>query len=70
MVENIFNHRLRQNQLRNSKLTLQELNIIRECFIKDLVNFNHGRIAYNKENKNDSVEQSVVLPEPESSEKK
>lgn len=70
MVENIFNHRLQQNQLRNSKLTLQELNIIRECFIKDLVNFNHGRIAYNKENKNDSVEQSVVLPEPESSEKK
>ena len=70
MVENIFNHRLRQNQLRNSKLTLQELNIIRECFIKDLVNFNHGRIAYNKANKNDSVEQSVVLPKPESSEKK
>ena len=70
MVENIFTHRLRQNQLRNSKLTLQELNIIRECFIKDLVNFNHGRIAYNKENKNDSVEQSVVLPEPEGSEKK
>ena len=70
MVENIFTHRLRQNQLRNSKLTLDELNIIRECFIKDLVNFNHGRIAYNKENKNDSVKQPVVLPEPEGSEKK
>ena len=51
------------------KLSLNELNIIRECFIKDLVNFNHGRIAYNKENKNDQTEQSVVLPEPEGSAK-
>ena len=70
MVENIFIHRFRQNQLRSSKLTLNELNIIRECFINDLVNFNHGRIAYNKENKNDSTEQPVVLPEPQSSEEK
>lgn len=70
MVNNIFIHRFRQSQLRDSKLTLNELNTVRECFIKDLVNFNHGRIAYNKENKNDSAEQPVVLPKPESSEKK
>ena len=70
MVNNIFIHRFRQGQLRDSKLSLEELYTVRECFIKDLVNFNHGRIAYNKENKNDSAEQSVVLPKPESSEKK
>ena len=69
MVEKIFMHRFRQGQLRNSKLTLAELNIIKECFINDLVNFNHGRIAYNKEKKDDPTEQSVVLPEQKSSEK-
>ena len=70
MVENIFIHRLKNNQLRASKLTLNELNIIRESFIKDLVNFNHGRIAYNKEKKHDPTQQPVVLPEQKSSEKK
>lgn len=67
MVENIFIHRFKNNQLRSSKLTLKELNIIRESFIKDLVNFNHGRIAYNKEKNNDPTQQPVVLPEQKSS---
>ena len=67
MVENIFIHRFKNNQLRNSKLSLKELNIIRESFIKDLVNFNHGRIAYNKEKNNDPTQQPVVLPEQKSS---
>lgn len=70
MVEKIFMHRFRQGQLRNSQLTLRELNVIKECFINDLVNFNHGRIAYNKEKNDDPAEQSVVLPEQKSSEKK
>jgi putative nucleotidyltransferase with HDIG domain len=70
MVENIFIHRFKNNQLRASKLTLNELNIVRESFIKDLVNFNHGRIAYNKEKKHDPTQQPVVLPEQKSSEKK
>ncbi len=70
MVENIFIHRFRNNQLRASKLTLNELNIVRESFIKDLVNFNHGRIAYNKEKKHDPTQQPVVLPEQKSSEEK
>ena len=67
MVENIFVHRFKNNQLRESKLSLKELNIIRESFIKDLVNFNHGRIAYNKEKNNDPTQQPVVLPEQKSS---
>ena len=70
MVENIFIHRFKNNQLRASKLTLNELNIVRESFIKDLVNFNHGRIAYNKEKKHDPTQQPVVLPEQKSSEEK
>lgn len=70
MVENIFIHRMKNNQLRESKLTLKELNIIRESFIKDLVNFNHGRIAYNKEKNNDPTQQPVVLPEQKSSKEK
>ena len=67
MVESIFIHRFKNNQLRASKLTLNELNIVRESFIKDLVNFNHGRIAYNKEKKHDPTQQPVVLPEQKSS---
>jgi membrane-associated HD superfamily phosphohydrolase len=70
MVENIFIHRFKNNQLRASKLTLNELNIVRESFIKDLVNYNHGRIAYNKEKKHDPSQQPVVSPEQKSSEKK
>lgn len=63
MVEKIFIHRLQKSQLSLSKLTLKELNTVKECFITDLVNFNHGRIAYNKEKNDDPAEQQVVLPE-------
>ncbi len=65
LVNDIFTGRLRGGQLRNSDLTLHELNIVRECFIADLISFNHGRIAYQKENNNDPT--SLPLEEPQSS---
>ncbi len=53
LVNEIFIGRLRGGQLRNSELTTSELNIVRECFIADLISFNHGRIAYQKETSDD-----------------
>jgi putative nucleotidyltransferase with HDIG domain len=53
LVNEIFIGRLRGGQLRNSELTANELNIVRECFIADLISFHHGRIAYQKENSDD-----------------
>lgn len=46
LVNEIFLGRMRGGQLRNSTLTLEELNTVRECFIADLISINHGRIAY------------------------
>lgn len=70
LVNDIFLNRMRGGQLRNSELTTRELNIVRECFIADLISSNHGRIAYQKENSNDSTAQPVAEPPVSSPEKK
>lgn len=48
MVEKIFISRLSSGQLRNSKLTLQELQLIKQSFINNLISFHHGRVEYKK----------------------
>jgi putative nucleotidyltransferase with HDIG domain len=70
LVNDIFTGRLRGGQLRNSDLSLHELNVVRECFIADLISFNHGRIAYQKENKNDSASLPLEESGTSGSEKK
>lgn len=55
LVNEIFIGRLRGGQLRNSELTACELDVVRECFIEDLISINHGRIAYQKENQDDTT---------------
>lgn len=70
MVNEIFLNRMRGGQLRNSELTTRELNIVRECFIADLISSNHGRIAYQKENSDDSTAQPVAEPPVSGTEKK
>ena len=70
LVNDIFTGRFRGEQLRNSDLSLHELNVVRECFIADLISFNHGRIAYQKEHKNDSASLPLEESETSGSEKK
>ncbi len=66
LVNDIFIGRQRGGQLRNSALTLNELNVVRECFIADLISFNHGRIAYQQENKEDDPAALQVAESPAS----
>ena len=51
LVNDIFAHRMRGGQLRNSMLTLEEFELIRKSFISNLTNLNHSRIAYTREKK-------------------
>jgi len=70
LVGDIFVGRLRGGQLRNSDLTLEELALVRECFIADLISFNHGRIAYQQEKSDDSTALPVAKsPAPGTPEK-
>lgn len=52
MVNNIIKARLNEGQLDNCDLTLREINIIREAFLKALSGIYHQRIEYPSENKN------------------
>ncbi|MBE6358898.1 MAG: HDIG domain-containing protein [Lentisphaerae bacterium] len=70
LVNEIFIGRLRGGQLRNSELTASELNIVRECFIADLISFNHGRIAYKKESADDSAALPLAEPSTAAAEEK
>lgn len=62
LVDQIFIGRMKGGQLRNSQLTLEELNRVRDCFIADLISFNHGRIAYQQEKKDAPTAQPVAQP--------
>ena len=48
LVNDIFTHRIRGGQLRNSTITLEELELVRQRFIADLISLNHSRIAYKR----------------------
>ena len=61
-VEEIFLGRLRENQLRNSILTLKELDKVKESFITTLVSIHHGRIAYTAESINEAAAQQMEQP--------
>jgi len=51
-------------------LTTNELDIVRECFIADLISFHHGRIAYQKENSDDPTALPLEEQSASGSEKK
>ncbi|MBE6386103.1 MAG: HDIG domain-containing protein [Lentisphaerae bacterium] len=61
-VEEIFQGRLRENQLRNSLLTLKELDRVKESFITTLISIHHGRIAYTAESINEAAAQQMEQP--------
>lgn len=49
MVNNIFKARIDENQLINSKLTFNDIEMIKECFLKVLSGIYHERIEYPKD---------------------
>jgi membrane-associated HD superfamily phosphohydrolase len=61
-VEEIFQGRLKENQLRNSILTLKELDAVKESFITTLLSIYHGRIAYTAESINEAAAQQMEQP--------
>lgn len=61
-VTEIFLGRFREHQMRNSILTLRELDMVRESFIATLISFHHGRIAYTAENINEAAAQQMEQP--------
>jgi len=50
MVDKIINYKLSQNQLKNSNITLQEIEIIREIFKSMLMSIYHVRVDYDIKN--------------------
>ena len=53
LVNDIFRGKIRNGQLDDSRLTMQELSIIKNSFINTLKTMFHGRIAYPKDDKKD-----------------
>jgi putative nucleotidyltransferase with HDIG domain len=46
VVDHIFNQRIEQGQLRDAPLTLRQLDLIKEQFVRVLVGMHHNRIDY------------------------
>ncbi len=46
LIERIFNDRIADNQLTDSSITFEQLNKIKESFIKTILTANHSRIEY------------------------
>jgi len=64
-VEEIFLGRVRDGQLRNSLLSLRDLDRVKESFIDTLMSIHHGRIAYTTESINEAAaKQMEQSPSP------
>ena len=61
-VSEIFQGRFRDRQMRNSILTLRELDKVKESFIATLISIHHGRIAYTAESINEAAAQQMEQP--------
>ena len=64
LVEDIFISRLRGGLLNNSKLSLQELDAVRNSFVETLLGIHHGRISYDEKEKNETPD--LFMAEPDS----
>ncbi len=53
MVSDIFERRIHDGQLDHADITMGELSIIRDCFIRELTSIHHARMAYPKDNDED-----------------
>ena len=61
-VEEIFLGRIRDGQLRNSLLSLRDLDRVKESFIATLMSIHHGRIAYTTESINEAAAKQMEQP--------
>lgn len=66
LVEKIFDSRLDSGQLRNSTLSLAELEMVRESFITTLTGTCHGRVAYPEEGEKKDADALPVAESPAS----
>ena len=62
-VSEIFLGRFKERQMRDSILTLRELDKVKESFIATLTGIHHGRIAYTAENINEAAAQQMEQPQ-------
>jgi membrane-associated HD superfamily phosphohydrolase len=63
LINDLFESRLRDGQLDECKLTLAELNKIKQAFVFSLTNMLHGRVAYPKdENRPDKPAETPDQP--------
>jgi membrane-associated HD superfamily phosphohydrolase len=58
-VSEIFLGRFKERQMRNSILSLRELDKVKESFIATLISIHHGRIAYTAESINEAAAQQM-----------
>ena len=49
LIEDIFDHRIKDGQLEKCPLTFQELSLIKNSFSHTLLNMLHSRVSYPKE---------------------
>ena len=61
LVCDIFRKRWRDGQLDEANLTVEELSLINESFVRTLTTMYHGRVAYPKDE--NSNEDNVLIPE-------
>lgn len=48
LVEDIINKRVSENEFNNADITFRDISIIKEAFVKKILNINHTRIEYPK----------------------
>ena len=61
MVSTIISGKIKDGQLGNSTLSMQELGLIRESISKTLKSMSHMRISYPKDNKEEKNEDDLFV---------
>jgi putative nucleotidyltransferase with HDIG domain len=62
MMDDIFDHKIRDGQMDHANLTMAEIILIKQSFIFSLSNMLHGRIPYPKKNDNISDQSAGQTP--------
>ncbi|HRU02303.1 MAG TPA: hypothetical protein P5239_11440, partial [Victivallales bacterium] len=56
IIWEIFRKKIRDGQLNDADITMKELSIIRNSFVKTISTMMHGRISYPRDNNNEEDE--------------
>lgn len=60
-MNGIFQKRFEDGQLNQANITLAELEKVRQSFINTLISMKHGRIAYQREQREEDEEPAVLV---------